>query len=323
MGFTIQTLFKFYLLLTFVFFFLTYSQKHKVFEKLNLISFMIGAFCLLSFKSELIVFCSMALMLIASYGFMLTRVRPNIHTITAVSLSSMLILLYKVTPDISIVALIMFTSFLCFISNKRSIEAFIVLFILPIILYLGLDYSAHNNQKELFFTLTRITGLAFIIVSTIMILFRKFKDKRMISYAFFYIGHYIFAVGLKTPEAMVLAVMLAFIMPFIYSTEPDFISVFNLAMLPVSPSFILRIALVTMAIKVNMLPESVIIIVSSLLVMILSISDLSNIVIQPIKKKIKIPLTIQIVSVTVLLLSIIYLDTLKNVIKITIKAING
>ena len=265
----------------------------------------------------------MALMLIASYGFMLTRIRPNIKTITAVSLSSILILLYRVTPDISVITLIMFTLLLCFISNEKAIEAFIILFILPILLYLCMDYSVHNSGRFLFFTLARFTGLALIAASTMVILLKRFKNKRMISFAFFYIGHYLFAIGVKTPEATALAVILMFLMPFIYSTEPDFISVFNLAMLPVSPSFILKIALVTIAIQANMMTEAVIIIVSSLIVMTSSISDLSNIVIQPIKRKIHIPLVIQVVSVTVLLLSIIYLDTVKNVVKITIKAING
>ena len=323
MGFTIQTLFKFYLLLTFVFFLFTYSQKHKIFEKLNLVSFMVGAFCLLSFKSELVVFCSLALMLISSYGFMLTRIRPNIKTITAVALSSILILLYRVTPDISIITLIMFSLLLCFIANEKSIEAFIILFILPIFLYLCMDYSLHNNGRFLFFTLARFTGLSLITASTIVIMLKRFKNKRMISFSFFYIGHYMFAIGIKTPEAMVLAVILTFIMPFIYSTEADFISVFNLAMLPVSPSFILKIALITITIQANMMPEAIIIIISSLIVMTSCISDLSNIIIQPVKRKIHIPLALQVVSVTVLLLSIIYLDTVKNVVKITIKAING
>ncbi|MCX6113034.1 MAG: hypothetical protein NTY22_07130 [Proteobacteria bacterium] len=323
MDVTIQTLFKIYLSLSFILFFFTYSKKHKIFEKLNLISFMIGSFCLLSFRSELIVFCSMALMLISSYGFALTRIRPNKYTITAVALSAILILLYKVTPHISVIMLLLFIISLCFAANEKSIEAFIVLFILPVILYLCIDYTSYNNSRLLFPMVTRVTGLAFIVVSSFVLLSRKFENKKMISYAFFYIGHYIFAIGVKTPESITLAVMFTFIMPFIYSSEPDFISVFNLSMLPVSPVFILKTALVMIVIKANMLPEAAIIVGCSLIVMVLCVSDLSNIVFRPFKRKAGIPVLIQTVSVAVLLLSIIYLDTVKNVIKITIKVING
>ncbi|MEI6079069.1 MAG: hypothetical protein WCQ53_00325 [bacterium] len=319
----IQTLFKIYLLAALVFFISVHSQRYQKLEILNLVSFIIGAFFLLSFRSELIVFCSMTLMVASILGFTLTRIRPNKHTITAIGLLLVLILLHKVSPNVSTVMLLLISFLFCFISDNRSIESFIILFIFPILLYLSIDHLSVNGTKLFFPLLVRITGLTFIVISTLTIMSKRFKDKRMIAYATFYAGHFIFLAGIKTPEAMTLAVLFAFIMPFIYTSEPDLLSVFNLAMLPLSPAFILKIALIMMIMKIGMPVESAIVVICSLIVMILSISDLSNIMLKTVVRKTKFPAFLKGVSLAVLLLSIIYLDTVKNVVKITIKAING
>jgi hypothetical protein len=319
----LQLLFKFYFIGSLVFFLLTYSQRHRLLEKINLLAFVTSAFFLLTFSSDIITFCSMALMVTSTFGFVLTRIRPNKQTITAVSLSLIFILLYKVSPYTAIMMLTLIAAIFCFRANNRSIEAFIILFIFPVILYLSINYVTGNSAKVLFPVITRMIGLAFIIISTMAVLSGKLKDKRMVSYALFYIGHMIFAIGVKTPETITLAVILAFMLPLIYAPDTTLLSVFNLSMLPTSPVFIIKVILLMIVMKGGMLIEAGIIVVCSLVIMGLSVADLSNIMLQPFKNKIRVPIFLQTASVAVLLLSIIYLDTVKNVIKITIRGISG
>jgi len=320
---SLELLFKLYFIGAFVFFLSTYSQRYRLFEKINLLAFITGAFFLLSFSSDIITFCSMALMATSTFGFVLTRIRPSKQTITAISLSLLLILLYKVSPYASIMMLTLIAAIFCFRSNNRSIEAFIIMFIFPVILYLSINYVTGNSVKVLFPVIIRIIGLAFIIVSTMALLSGKLKDKRMVSYALFYTGHVIFAIGVRTPETIALAVILTFILPLIYAPDTTLISVFNLAMLPISPVFIIKVILLMIVMKGGMLVEAGTVIGCSLVIMGLSVSDLSNIMLQPFKKKMRVPVSLQTASVAVLLLSIIYLDTVKNVIKITIRGISG
>jgi hypothetical protein len=323
MTISIELLFKAYFAAALILFLFTYSQRYKLFEKINILAFTVGAFFLLSYSSELIVFCSMVLMAVSTFGFVLTRIRPDKQTITGISLSLILILLYKVSPHVSIVMLSLIAATFCFRANNKAIEAFGIILIFPALLYLSINYIAGHGTSTLFPLMARVIGLSFIAISTISLLSDKLKEKRMASYAFFYIGHFIFAMGVRTPETMALSVMLAFMVPLIYSPYPTMISVFNLSMLPVSPVFIIKVILLMIVIKGGMFLEAGIIIICSLVVMGLSTSDLSNIVLQPSRRKITVPVLIQTMSVAVLLLSIIYLDTVKNVIRITMRGISG
>lgn len=323
MELTIQILFKIYILIAVCFFFFTYRQRYKKMETITIVSFLTGAFFLLSYKSDLVTFSANTLMLVSLFGFSLTRLRPNKHTIAAIAVSAFLILLYRTSPDIVSIMLLLICIFFCISANERAIEAFIIMLVIPIIAYMCINYSLYNSSNLLFPKLNRLCGLGIISMSSFFILFGKLKEKRMIFYALFYIGNFIFALGLQTQEATTLAIMMLFLLPLIYSPKLSFNSIFNLAMLPVSPAFIIKLILIMMVLKAGMKIEAGIIIIGSLIIMIFSVSDLYNSIKIKTKGKRAIPLVLQTVSIALLILSVIYLDTFRNVVKITIKAVNG
>lgn len=323
MELTIQILFKIYLLIAVCFFFFTYRQRYKKMETITLVSFLTGAFFLLSYKSEIVTFSANILMLVSLFGFSLTRLRPNKHTLAAIAISAFLILIYRTSPNIVAIMFLLICVFFCISANERSIEAFIITLVIPIIAYMCINYSLYNNSNLLFPKLNRLCGLTIIIISSLFVLFDKAKEKRMIFYALFYIGNFVFALGLQTQEAITLAVMMLFLMPLIYSPKLNFNSIFNLVMLPASPAFIIKLILITMILKADMKIEAGIIIIGSLIIMIFSISDLYNSIKIKTKEKIHVPILLQTLSITLLILSVIYLDTFRNIVKITIKAVNG
>ncbi|MEI6093591.1 MAG: hypothetical protein WCQ47_07945 [bacterium] len=198
-----------------------------------------------------------------------------------------------------------------------------MMLVIPVITYMCFDYSLSNNSSLSFFQLIRICGLTLIVMSSLFIMFGKLKEKRMIFYALFYIGNFIFALGLHTQEANVIAIMMLFLLPLIYSPKLNFNSIFNLAILPVSPAFILKFMLIMMVLKAGLKVEAGIILMGSLLIMAFSISDLYDSIKTKTKEKISVPVVLQTISISLLILSVIYLDTFRNVVKITIKAVNG
>lgn len=239
---SLVAVFKSYFLFASVIFFISYSKRFHAKEQLGILGTVLAAFLILSSNSSLMMFCSMSLFMISSYSFSMTRERLSDTDNTTLLYSIIvLILLYKVSAQISTIFLLSIMVLLFVKTKNRDIESFIMVFVLPIILYLCLK-EFNGTQSRAYSMALGATGMIFLSLSSIMIMgIKNEKIKRPCKYGLFYLGNILMLFGHGSIDTISIALMLLLLIPFIYSQQLNPVIIFNMGMLPVMPAFIAKI----------------------------------------------------------------------------------
>jgi hypothetical protein len=312
---SIESLFKIYFISTSIFFIYRDFKRYSMAEFISTIGIVSGIFSLLSFKSELIVFSSFVLIIVSFFTFMITRFRPDKGVISFVYLSLILCLLYRVSPFVSLIGILSILLMFLFKSKDNSIDSLIINFLLPIIFYLMLlDLADLGSKITLNTSIIRVISLVTMTLVSVFFISKSFYKKESCSYSVYYLSHILLAFSINTISSIIIGLTMLFIFPFIYSSKVSRFSLFNMAMLPPSPIFILKIGLLAIILRTGHIGDYLIVSLSYIIVIFHTfrffyISNSKNKTSSMNFQKILVS-----VSFLVILVCLIYLNTIKNII---------
>ncbi|MBN1114341.1 MAG: hypothetical protein JXA66_03290 [Oligoflexia bacterium] len=318
-----STIYKLYFIFAALYFMFNYSIRYHIMERLSVLSFVLAVSFLFTSMSRLLTFVSFSLLIVSSYGFILTRFRPKKDLVLLASSMLMLVLVYQSSTAIPLLLMLIVPVILIHFSADKSIEGFLVYFIIPAVTYLIIRYSDAADVNPLFFRSLRIIGLSLLTASAIL-LFSSVRDwKRNAKYGLFYIAHIIFMLGINTIETKILAIIMIFLLPVIYTHEFNFFTVLNLSMLPPSPMFLIKVSLLTIIFSTGNMAEKIILPLSGFFFAVYAALDVSS---TDIRKKISIipgRIFFKYLSVIVVFFCLVYFEMVKNMLKTTILALAG
>ena len=241
--FTLSTFFKIYISIASLLFLTIYGKKHTVLEHASVLGVLISSLILFSFNNPLIVFCSMSMILISLLSFSITREHLSEYNNVVFIISTIIsMILYKVSPTISLLALIIIGLWVLIRTKNRDIEALFVFLIIPIIVYPSIAtlFSKEMPLAKLSFA---IIGSLLLLTASILIMYTKKEIiTRSSKYTLFYIGDIFLILSIGTPEAISLAVMMLLLIPFTYSEYLDELNISHFAMIPIFAPFIIKLS---------------------------------------------------------------------------------
>ena len=241
--FTLSTFFKIYISIASLLFLTIYGKKHTVLEHASVLGVLISSLILFSFNNPLIVFCSMSMILISLLSFSITREHLSEYNNVVFIISTIIsMILYKVSPTISLLALIIIGLWVLIRTKNRDIEALFVFLIIPIIVYPSIAtlFSKEMPLAKLSFA---IIGSLLLLTASILIMYTKKEIiTRSSKYTLFYIGDIFIILSIGTPEAISLAVMMLLLIPFTYSEYLDELNISHFAMIPIFAPFIIKLS---------------------------------------------------------------------------------
>ncbi len=311
----LSSLFKIYFMIAGIFFIYTQFRRYSMAEFLSLIGILCAIFFLLSFRSELIVFSSFVLIIVSFFTFMITRFRPDKSTITFIYLTLIFSLLYRLAPFLGLIGIILILLMFLFKSKDSSIDSLIVMFLIPTVFYLMLlDLGNNGSETEFNTTIIRIISLSTMVFTSLFFISRLFYQKISCSYSMFYISHILFAISINTIQSVIIALLMIFTLPFIYSSKVKKFSIFNFLMLPPSPIFILKLGLFGITLSIGHVTDYLVMLLSYLIVIFHTfryfyINEPETKLPRPLPEKI-----LGVISFLVILVCLIYLNTIKNII---------
>ena len=321
---SISSLFKIYFMIAGVFFIYTQFKRYNMVEFISTVGVISGIFFLLSFNSQLIVFSSFILIITSCFGFMTTRFRPNKNTISFVYLTLIFALLYGIAPFLSVLAITVILLMFLFRSKDSSIDSLIITLLIPTVFYLFLlDLAKQGLDIQANITTLRIVSLATMIFISTFFMSKQFHQRTSCSYSVFYIAHILFALSINTMASIIIGLLMIFILPFIYSSKANRFSIFNMAMLPPSPVFILKLSLLGITLNMGYITDYVIILASYTIVLF---NTFRYFYIVELENKAKFAVSEKVlgtVSFLVILVCLIYLNTIKNIVGSALANIAG
>lgn len=302
----IDAVFKVSFLYAGLFFIYNYSERFHVIERISILTALIGIFTMMSSSSDTVTVISSFLILVSVYGFIITRERPNKSAVTAVSTILIILLMYKLAPAIVIIFLLLVTLAFPFKTKNASLEALITTLVTPVLIFLSLKYLSQATNVHFLTGSLRIIGISLMAAAPILLFSNSYVEKRMAKYGVFYLGNIIFLLSMHSKQAYILAVIYTLIIAIIYDPKRSTFSIFNLAMLPPSPAFIVKLSFLS-ELTNNFHPAyQIVIILSSIAVMFHASVDIYKI-------GIKRPLILKIVSIAAIIVVLIYLKQLETV----------
>ncbi len=319
----LQNILKLYFMVSSILFILYYSKRFRTSERMGILGTVLASCLIISSTNSLFMFCSMSLLFISAYTFSMTRERlsNNQNTLLLYSIIS-LMLLYKVSPLISLTSLLLI-SILVFIKTKsRDIETFIIIFTLPMIIYLCIAEFSTPNGALIKETLMYI-GLALIsLMSLLIISTKEEKIKRSCKYGLFYLGNILLFISAGSQDSVSVAIILMLLIPFIYSQQVGPISILNMAMLPLLPPFIAKMGFAAILIDSNNWIPLPFLLISSLVFWIYGAYDLVRL--SPFadsQPKSYRRLALVYLSILVLIATAIFFNYIQDVLKISLESI--
>lgn len=320
----LSSLFKIYFMVAGIFFIYTQFRRYSMAEFLSLTGLLSAIFFLLSFRLKLIVFSSFVLMIVSFFTFMITRFRPDKSTITFVYFTLIFSLLYRLSPFLALIGILIILLMFLFRSKDGSIDSLIIIFLIPAIFYLIiLGLGSKGTAIEFNTTIIRVISLTTMVFTSFFFMSRLFHQKISCSYSMFYISHILFAISINTIHSTIIALLMIFTLPFIYSSKVSKFSVFNLVMLPPSPLFILKLGLFAITLSMGHIADYLLMLLTYLIVIF---HTFRYFYINEAEKKPPLLLTQKIlgaVSFLIILVCLIYLNTIKNIISSALINITG
>ena len=313
---TISVIFKLYFVIASLFFIMIYSKKFPIAECLSILGLTLGAFLIFSFNSSIIIFCSMVLFTASIYCFILTRERLIFdESIFLTSSVLMLLLIYKASPLISLTSLIILSLAVLIKTKNKDIEALIMFFVIPMICYLLIICLGSSEKNNLCLVL-KVLSFGILIFAVLL--------KRHTKYGLFYIGNILLFISMGTKDSVSLSIILMALIPFVYSQHLTPLSILNLGIFPISPSFIAKYIFASILIKAGAWTESLILLGTSLAFWIFGAKDLANNFetwnsnrLQPNTR----PWILTSVSLLAIVVTAIFFNSFQNVLKISMDAI--
>ena len=311
-------IFKCYFSISAIIFIFTYSKKFHAAEHLAIIGIILSAFLILSSRAPIITFSSMTMFMLCTYSFMLTRERlisqEGLFLVTA---TIILILLYKVSPLLSSSSLIVLSTIYFIKTRNKDIEALIIFFVTPILTYLLIRCFA-GAESSYMTTLTSLMSFTLLIISSVLILFTKKEhdEKRATKYGLFYLGNILLFIGMGTKDSIALSIILTILIPFTYSHRLTLLSVANMGMLPITPSFIAKYLFSSLLIKAGAWIESSVLLIASLIFWVSGAYDICDNFRNKTRSKV-----LSLLSILVLLSVAIFFNSFHNMLKISIESI--
>ena len=162
----------------------------------------------------------------------------------------------------------------------------------------------------------KVISLGLLILASLL--------KRQTKYGLFYIGNILLFISVGTKDSVSLSIMLIALIPFVYSQYVTPLSILNLGMLPISPSFMAKYVFASLLIKTEAWTESLILLATSLAFWIFGAKDLTNHFetwssnrLQPNTR----PWFLTFVSILAIIATAIFFNSFQNVLKISMDAI--
>jgi len=191
-------------------------------------------------------------------------------------------------------------------TKNPSLEALATTLITPILIFLCLKNMASSVDAYFLMNSLRVIGLLLIITSTVLLFSNGSSEKRMAKYGLFYSGNLIFLLSMNTTSTWTMGLIYMLMLALIYDARLSIFSIFNLAMLPPSPAFIIKLSFLhELAGKFHPIYQ-IVIILSSLAIMFHAAIDIYKIGSRR-------PLLLKIVSITAIIVVLMYLEELKTV----------
>ncbi len=317
--FTLSTFFKIYISISSLLFIAIHEKKHAVLENASVLGILISSLILFSFNNPLVVFCSMSMILISLLSFSITRERLSEYNNVVFIISTIIsMIIYKVSPTISLLALIIIGLWILVRTKNRDIEALFVFLIIPILMYPSIE-TIFSKEITLAKSSFAITGSFLLLTASILIMYTKKETiNRSSKYALFYIGDIFLILSIGTPEAISLAVMMLLLIPFTYSEHLDELNVSNFAMMPIFAPFIIKLSSARLLVILENWSLLAILGISTIIFWFYGAKELSND-----KKENTIlnkrPIYIKVLSIIAISFIVIFFNYIQGVLKISMQ----
>jgi len=313
---SIVSVFKIYFLYAALLFIYKYSERFHTTERISVLAMLAGVFIVLSLNSDVALFISFALILVSVYGFTVTRERPDMGAVTAVSTMLILLLMYKLAPAVVIMLAVLAVLTFPLKTRNSSLEALVTTLVAPILIFLCMKNLATSKDPYFLVNSLRVVGSALVILSPILLCSNKPTEKRMVKYGLFYVGNILFLLSMNTTGTFVLAVIYTLMIALIYDAKLSSFSIFNLAMMPPSPAFIIKLLFLYELSTRSHPAYQMIMIICSLAVMLHAAIDIYKIGVRR-------PLLLKIISITAIIVLLVYLEQFKGILNAVIGVFAG
>ncbi len=317
----LKNIFKLYVLTAAIYFTQTYSRRFKILERLCILSLCIGSFLVLSSTDIFTIFTAVSLCILSVYGIAVTREHPSRDAITLISFLLITAILYGAYPFLSTVILLITALLFCLRTTNSDLEALTITVLTPVIIYMLLRELLTIDRSMLIASSLTTIGVASMTTAAILLMAHNNSKKNMAKFAIFYIGVIVFMVGCGTLDIKASALTMMILLTFVYSPIRNPMTILTLAILPPTAAFIAKIPLFWAPFKTGMVFQMLLVITTSLLMAIFSGIELYRVHISKENNNMSLPIALKVLSITAIILSVIYFDWINITLEQAIKAI--
>jgi uncharacterized membrane protein len=211
--------------------------------------------------------------------------------------------------------------FFCLRTTNRELEAVSVTFLIPVVVYMLLRELSTTDHSLLVSNSLTTIGIVSMVISSILLIANSNRSKNMAKFAMFYLGTIIFMMGCGTFDIKAAAIMMTLLLAFIYSPVRNPLTILTLAMLPPITAFVTKIPLFWAPFKTGMVAQILIVCVTSLVMAVFSGIELYRTHVSKENKAMAFPIALKIISITVIIISIVYFDRINLTLEYAIKAL--
>jgi len=231
-------IFKFYIVFTVLFFYITNIKNFNIFKSFLLTSLTLACFILISFSNDLIYFIGFILLIASLIGFLISNNIKESIIFNLFPLIFILLLLLTYSNNNILLMFVLFSlTLLSYFVKNKEIHYLINAILFPILFfYLIKNYI---TLDVLFFKSNLLFGIVLLVFSTIFTFSKNFSSNKFYYLIMNYLAHIFILIGVNSFPAIVLALLLIVLIPLLL--KDNFISSITLTMTPSSPLFIFKL----------------------------------------------------------------------------------